>query len=78
MARAQPLLGLQEELRIPPFVITSDNRVVSPEVCRRLWDLLPGAKVALVPSCGHLPHEKRPGEFLTAVGAFLQGHAQGR
>lgn len=74
-ARPVPLLPRLEELRIPVLVVTGDDdRIVPLEASRRLADRIPGAQLTVIPSCGHLPHEERPAEFLAAVEAFLRAH----
>lgn len=61
------------EFDLPVLVITGDNdRIVPTEQSVRLADELPNAQLAVIPQCGHLPHEERPAEFMQAVTDFLQ------
>ncbi len=60
---------------VPSLVITGDDdRIVPLEKSRELAARIPGAELAVLAACGHLPHEERPMEFLDAVGAFLSRH----
>ena len=70
-------LGLDEcldELSVPVLVITGDDdRIVPTEQSLRLAEDIPGATLAVIPGCGHLPHEERPDDFMQAVSSFLEG-----
>jgi pimeloyl-ACP methyl ester carboxylesterase len=35
--------------------------------------LIPGAKVAIIPDCGHLPHVEQRQAFVAALEGFLDG-----
>ena len=38
--------------------------------CFRRLAAIPSAELVIIPSCGHLPQEERPQEFLTALANF--------
>jgi pimeloyl-ACP methyl ester carboxylesterase len=60
------------ELQVPVLVITGDDdRIVPTADSIRLSRELPGAGLAVIPNCGHVPHEECPQAFLQAVDAFL-------
>ena len=67
--------GLAERLHefsLPILVITGDDdRIVPTEQSLRLADEIPGAKLKVIPQCGHVPHEECPNEFMQAVIEFL-------
>lgn len=61
-----------DELEMPVLVITGDDdRVVPTEDSIRLAQAIPGAELAVLPACGHLPQEECPEAFLQAVETFL-------
>jgi pimeloyl-ACP methyl ester carboxylesterase len=68
--------GLAErvsEFNLPILVITGDDdRIVPTEQSLRLAEELPNAELAVIPQCGHLPHEECPNEFMQAVNEFLR------
>ena len=39
---------------------------------RRLAAMLPGARLVVLPACGHIPQEEEPAAFADAVTAFLK------
>jgi pimeloyl-ACP methyl ester carboxylesterase len=67
--------GLAErlgEFNLPVLVITGDDdRIVPTEQSIQLADEIPNAKLAVIPQCGHLPHEECPEAFMQAVTEFL-------
>ena len=61
-----------DELRMPVLVITGDDdRIVPTEDSLRLAREIPGAKLAVMPACGHVPQEECPAVFLAAVEGFF-------
>jgi pimeloyl-ACP methyl ester carboxylesterase len=68
-------VGLPERLgqiTIPALVITGDDdRIVPTAESIRLAKELPNARLEVIPSCGHVPHEECPEAFLKAVNSFL-------
>lgn len=62
------------EFNLPVLVITGDDdRIVPTEQSVRLAKEIPGAKLAILQACGHVPHEECPTEFMQAVKDILQG-----
>lgn len=68
--------GLAErvsEFDLPILVITGDDdRIVPTEQSLRLAEELPNAKLAVIPQCGHVPHEECSTVFMQAVTEFLR------
>ena len=68
-------LGLDERLDdipVPALVITGDgDHIVPTAASTRLAAELPDAELAVIPDCGHVPHEERPEQFLQAVMDFV-------
>ncbi len=59
------------DLRVPTLVMTGDqDAVVPPADAERIAERIPDARIAVIPDCGHIPHEERPEEFLQEVLAF--------
>jgi pimeloyl-ACP methyl ester carboxylesterase len=67
--------GLAErlsEFNLPVLVITGDDdRIVPTEQSIQLAGEIPNAKLAVIPQCGHVPHEECSEEFMQAVINFL-------
>jgi pimeloyl-ACP methyl ester carboxylesterase len=68
--------GLAErvsEFDLPILVITGDDdRIVPTEQSLRLAEELSHAELAVIPQCGHVPHEECPTVFMQAVTEFLR------
>ena len=68
-------LALEErldEVSVPALVITGErDNIVPPRNSERLASELPAAQLAVIPDCGHVPHEECAGPFLREVNAFL-------
>jgi pimeloyl-ACP methyl ester carboxylesterase len=61
-----------DEINIPTLVIAGvDDRIVPTEQHIRLSHEIPNAKLVIIESCGHLPQEEKPEEFMAAVKDFL-------
>jgi pimeloyl-ACP methyl ester carboxylesterase len=59
-------------LRQPILIITGDHdRVIPTRHTIRLAQAIPHAELAVIPNCGHLPHEECPAEFLATTRPFL-------
>jgi len=57
---------------VPTLLVWGANdRLTPPAHAHAYQQLIPGAKLALVPECGHLPHVEHPHAFVAAVNAFL-------
>jgi pimeloyl-ACP methyl ester carboxylesterase len=62
-----------DEVSVPTLVITGDDdRIVPTEDSIHLAEEIPGAELAVLPNCGHLPQEECPQAFLEAVMEFIQ------
>lgn len=56
----------------PVLVITGDDDRIVPTVDSiRLAGELPDAELAVIPACGHVPHEECPAPFLAAATPFI-------
>lgn len=74
-ARPGPALERLGQINVPVLLIAGSNdRTVPRKSVSHLGERIPGAELVVLPSCGHLPHEEQPGQFLEAVGAFLVHH----
>ena len=61
------------ELTMPIIVITGDDdRIVPTEQSIQVSKEIPGAQLAVLKDCGHVPHEECPAAFLSAVGDFWE------
>lgn len=76
VTRASRPLGLERrlgEVRVPVLVVTGDDdRIVPTEQSIRLAGEIPGAQLAVIPECGHVPQEECPEPFLEAIRTFLE------
>lgn len=75
LTQASRASGLSEQLNrfnLPVLVITGDDdRIVPTEQSIRLAQALPNATLAIIPGCGHVPHEECPQVFMQAVQNFI-------
>ncbi len=61
------------EIRVPTLVITGEyDAVVPTSHSLRLAQEIPGARLVVIPECGHLPQEEQPEAFLQAVSRFIE------
>lgn len=57
---------------LPVLVVTGDDdRIVPTDNSVRLAGMLPDALLAIIPDCGHVPHEECPDVFMEVVNGFL-------
>lgn len=72
---AQAPSGLEarlNEIRVPTLVITGDDdRVVPTAQSLRLAREISGASLQVIQSCGHVPQEECPDQFIPAVETFI-------
>ncbi|MHB1357193.1 MAG: alpha/beta fold hydrolase [Anaerolineae bacterium] len=73
--RAARQLGQEarlSEVTLPTLVLTGDDdRVVPTADSVRLARALPNAELVVIQSCGHLPQEEQPQEFLAALASYV-------
>lgn len=64
----------------PPVLIVHGDcdRVVPLANSRSLAEKIPGARLAIMKDCGHVPHEERPDEFVRIVREFLHKAGVGK
>ncbi|AQK84781.1 alpha/beta-Hydrolases superfamily protein [Zea mays] len=68
-----PVSKRLSEISCPVLVVTGDtDRIVPAWNAERVARAIPGATFEAIKSCGHLPHEERPEEFLSVVENFLR------
>ncbi len=61
-----------DEITVPVLVVTGDDdRIVPTAESVRLASEIHGARLVIIPACGHVPQEECPEAFLEAVEAFL-------
>jgi len=61
-------------LNLPVMVMTGDNdQIVPTEQSLRLAKEIPGAQLAVIKACGHVPQEECPDQFLQSANEFLKG-----
>jgi pimeloyl-ACP methyl ester carboxylesterase len=66
-----------KELKMPVLVITGDDdQIIPTNLSVSLSGDIPGAKLALMPACGHVPQEECPQPFLNAVDDFIASLAK--
>jgi pimeloyl-ACP methyl ester carboxylesterase len=55
-------------------VLTSDtDNTLSNTLSKEMADGINGAKLVIIPDCGHLPQPEKPRETAAALTAWLQG-----
>ena len=73
------LTGRLEEIRRPTLVIgTRSDDSAPPGQSRRLAELIPGARLALIEDCGHFPMLEKPESLGRALLPFLETQAVSR
>lgn len=71
-SRAAELEARLDQVEVPTLVITGDDdRIVPTAESLQLAAEIPGAVLAVLDECGHLPQEECPVQFLKAVRNFL-------
>ncbi len=57
---------------LPTLLVWGQNDRLYPPAYAHAWQrLIPGAKVVLIPDCGHTPHVEQPQAFVAALEGFL-------
>jgi pimeloyl-ACP methyl ester carboxylesterase len=65
------LEGLLSRIDAPVLLVWGDDdRLIPPAYGARLAELIPGARLEIVPDCGHVVWFEKPGELLD----LAQGH----
>lgn len=66
------LRALLPRIEVPTLVVAgASDTVITPTWNRRTAAAIPGARLAVLPDCGHTPHEECPDALLTVVRGFL-------
>jgi pimeloyl-ACP methyl ester carboxylesterase len=70
--RQQAAARRARALNVPTLYLWgSDDRIMPASLGRAASGLQPGSKSVQIDGAGHLPHQERPAEFLSAVDSFL-------
>lgn len=73
---ASPPLDLDQhlvELTMPVIVVAGDDdRIIPTAQSIQASKDIPGSQLAILPGCGHVPHEECPAAFMEAVAGFLE------
>ena len=63
---------LYPTIDLPVLIVWGErDRIIDPRCGERLAAEIPGARLVVIPGCGHNPHEERPRETFAALTAFL-------
>jgi pimeloyl-ACP methyl ester carboxylesterase len=66
------LLPRLRRINVPTLVVWgAQDRLIPPSHARAYVEAIPGARLALIEDCGHVPATERPEEFARVVGDFL-------
>jgi pimeloyl-ACP methyl ester carboxylesterase len=61
-------------ITVPTLVVWGDSDEIIPLAQSRAYAQgIPGAKLSIIPECGHAPSIEKPAEFLAAVLPFIHG-----
>jgi proline-specific peptidase len=66
------LLLALTQLRIPTLILHGDYDFVPLACATHIAEAIPGARLVVVPDCGHFSYIERPDEVHAALGAFLR------
>jgi pimeloyl-ACP methyl ester carboxylesterase len=67
------LRPLLPQLTVPTFIIAgAEDRLIRSWYFEAVSQEIPGAELALIPNCGHVPQEECPDEFMEEVVNYLQ------
>jgi pimeloyl-ACP methyl ester carboxylesterase len=66
--------GMLPEIRCPTLVIVGDaDEMTPPKLAEEIAGGIPGARLVVVPACGHLTTLERPDDVNAALVAWLEG-----
>jgi pimeloyl-ACP methyl ester carboxylesterase len=72
-SEAPKLTDYLDQVQAPTLVISGEeDRIVPAQQSVRLAEAIPGAEIALLPDCGHVPQGECPESFLDALLAFVE------
>jgi len=72
------VLGLLPKIRCPTLlVVGEEDFVCSPMNSKRIQELVAGAEMSVIPSCGHFPWLEQPESFFSIIARFLRRHGHG-
>ncbi|MEP7135183.1 MAG: alpha/beta hydrolase [Chloroflexota bacterium] len=72
-SRPLGLKGRFVELKMPVIVVAGDDdRIIPTAYSIQAAQDIPGAQLAILPGCGHVPHEECPTAFMDAMVKFLE------
>jgi pimeloyl-ACP methyl ester carboxylesterase len=59
-------------VKVPTLVVVGDDdRLTPPAMAKSIADAIPGARLAIIPTAGHLSNIEQPAAFNAAVLDFL-------
>lgn len=62
-----------QRIRIPTLIVWGENDRLLPLAYGETWrQAIPGARLVVIPRCGHLPIQEQPDAFAAAVGDFCR------
>ena len=65
--------GAPGDIRVPTHVIVgAEDRLTTPDMCRELAGMIPGARFTVIADAGHLVNIEKPAEFNAAAIAFIR------
>jgi pimeloyl-ACP methyl ester carboxylesterase len=61
-------------ITVPTLILWGENdRLVPPAYGPAFAEVIPGARLETIKSCGHLPNIEKPEEFVAKINAFIDG-----
>jgi 3-oxoadipate enol-lactonase len=65
--------GSPGDIRVPTHVIVgADDTLTTPDMCRQLAGMIPGARFTVIADAGHLVNIEKPAEFNAAAIGFIR------
>jgi pimeloyl-ACP methyl ester carboxylesterase len=72
MARRRDSTPILPNIKCPTLVLTGEEDIlIPPDESRSMAKAIPGAKLVVLPACGHLPNLEHPDAFRDAVASVL-------